>query len=380
MPKIVSTSAACSLCFALALAIHPAGYRRLPGRAALGCRRVGAMELGMVGLGRMGANMARRLMRDGHRCVVYDVNPDAVSALVEEGAEGAFSPAELASKLSAPRAVWVMVPSGEITAKTIEDVAAVLDSGDAIVDGGNSYYRDDIRRAVALREQGIDFVDCGTSGGVFGLERGYCLMIGGPDGAVERLDSIFASLAPGVEAAKRTPGCSGDPSPAEKGYLHCGPNGAGHFVKMVHNGIEYGIMAAYAEGLNILRNADAGKAQPSTDAETAPLEDPQFYEYDIALPDVAEVWRRGSVIDSWLLDLTAAALRESPDLADFSGRVSDSGEGRWTSIAAIEEGVPAPVLTTALYERFSSRGLDDFADQVLSAMRKQFGGHDEKPS
>jgi 6-phosphogluconate dehydrogenase len=338
------------------------------------------MELGMVGLGRMGANMVRRLMRDGHRLVVYDVNPDAVAELAAEGAEGASSLQDLASTLSAPRSVWVMVPAGEITEKTIEDVAAALDSGDAIVDGGNSYYRDDIRRAAKLRESGIDFVDCGTSGGVFGLDRGYCLMIGGPDGAVGRLDPVFASLAPGVDSAPRTPGSSGKPSPAENGYLHCGPNGAGHFVKMVHNGIEYGLMAAYAEGLNILENANAGKVQREADAETAPLEQPEYYQYDIDLPEVAEVWRRGSVIGSWLLDLTAAAMRESPDLADFAGRVSDSGEGRWTSIAAIDEGVPAPVLTTALYERFSSRGLDDFADKVLSAMRKQFGGHDEKPS
>jgi 6-phosphogluconate dehydrogenase len=338
------------------------------------------MELGMVGLGRMGANMARRLMRDGHRLVVYDVNPEAVAELAGEGAEGADSLEDLAAKLSAPRSVWVMVPAGEITEKTVGDVAAALDSGDAIVDGGNSYYRDDIRRAGALREQGIDFVDCGTSGGVFGLDRGYCLMIGGPDGAVERLDPVFASLAPGVGSAERTPGRSGDPTPAENGYLHCGPNGAGHFVKMVHNGIEYGVMAAYAEGLNILANANAGKVQRQADAETAPLEQPEYYQYDIDLPEVAEVWRRGSVIGSWLLDLTAAAMQESPDLSDFAGRVSDSGEGRWTSIAAIDEGVPAPVLTTALYERFSSRGLDDFADKVLSAMRKQFGGHDEKPS
>jgi 6-phosphogluconate dehydrogenase len=338
------------------------------------------MELGMVGLGRMGANMARRLMRDGHRCVVYDVNADAVSALAAEGAEGASSLEDLASKLSAPRSVWVMVPAGEITEKTVEDVAAALDSGDAIIDGGNSYYRDDIRRAAKVGEQGIDYVDCGTSGGVFGLDRGYCLMIGGPDGAVERLDPVFASLAPGVESAERTPGRSGDVSPSENGYLHCGPNGAGHFVKMVHNGIEYGIMAAYAEGLNILKNANAGKVQREADAETAPLEQPEYYQYDLDLPEVTEVWRRGSVVGSWLLDLTAASMQESPDLSDFAGRVSDSGEGRWTSIAAIDEGVPAPVLTTALYERFSSRGLDDFADKVLSAMRKQFGGHDEKPS
>jgi 6-phosphogluconate dehydrogenase len=338
------------------------------------------MELGIVGLGRMGANMARRLMRDGHRIVAYDVNPDAVSELAGEGAEGVSSLQDLAAKLSAPRAVWVMVPSGEITEQTVDDVAAVLESGDAIVDGGNSYYRDDIRRAEKLRGQQIDFIDCGTSGGVFGLERGYCLMIGGPDGAVGRLDPIFSTLAPGVASAERTPGRSGDPSASENGYLHCGPNGAGHFVKMVHNGIEYGVMAAYAEGLNILKNANAGKAQREQDAETAPLEQPEYYQYDLDLPEVAEVWRRGSVIGSWLLDLTAAAMQESPDLGDFAGRVSDSGEGRWTSIAAIDEGVPAPVLTTALYERFSSRGLDDFADKVLSAMRKQFGGHDEKAS
>jgi 6-phosphogluconate dehydrogenase len=336
------------------------------------------MEIGIVGLGRMGANMARRLMGDGHRCVAYDVDPDAITALREDGADGAASLQDLASKLEAPRAVWVMVPSGEITEKTVADVAAVLEPGDAIIDGGNSYYRDDIRRAEALREQGIDFIDCGTSGGVFGLERGYCLMIGGPDEAVARLDPIFATLAPGVESAERTPGRSGDPSPAENGYLHCGPNGAGHFVKMVHNGIEYGVMAAYAEGLNILRNADAGKVEREADAETAPLEQPEYYQYDIDIPEVAEVWRRGSVIGSWLLDLTAAAMQESPDLSDFEGRVSDSGEGRWTSIAAIDVGVPAPVLTTALYERFYSRDLDDFGDKVLSAMRKQFGGHDEK--
>jgi 6-phosphogluconate dehydrogenase len=336
------------------------------------------MELGMVGLGRMGANMARRLMRDGHRIVAFDVNPDAIAELEKDGAEGASSLEDLASKLAHPRSVWVMVPAGQITEKTVEDVAVVLEPGDAIVDGGNSYYRDDIRRAEALREKGIDFVDCGTSGGVFGLERGYCLMIGGPDEAVNRLDSVFATLAPGVDSAERTPGLSGDVSTAENGYLHCGPNGAGHFVKMVHNGIEYGMMAAYAEGLNVLKNADAGKVSREADAETAPLDHPEFYQYDLDLPEVAEVWRRGSVIGSWLLDLTAAALQESPDLADFEGRVSDSGEGRWTSIAAIEEGVPSPVLTTALYSRFASRGLDDFADKVLSAMRKQFGGHEEK--
>jgi 6-phosphogluconate dehydrogenase len=337
------------------------------------------MELGIVGLGRMGANMARRLMRDGHRIVAYDVNADALAGLAGEGAEGVDSLQELASKLEAPRSVWVMVPAGEITEKTVGDVAAVLEPGDAIVDGGNSYYRDDIRRAEGLREKGVDFVDCGTSGGVFGLDRGYCLMIGGPDAAVERLDPVFASLAPGVDAAGRTPGRSGDPSPAENGYLHCGPSGAGHFVKMVHNGIEYGIMAAYAEGLNVLRSANAGKVEREADAETAPLEQPEYYQYDLDLPEIAEVWRRGSVIGSWLLDLTAAAMQESPDLSDFTGRVSDSGEGRWTSIAAIDEGVPTPVLTAALFERFSSRDLDDFGDKVLSAMRKQFGGHAEKP-
>ena len=336
------------------------------------------MELGLVGLGRMGANMARRLMRDGHRIVAYDVNPDAVSQLAGEGAAGASSLEEMAAKLSAPRSVWVMVPAGEITEQTVDAVAAVLERGDAIIDGGNSYYRDDIRRAEKVGEQGIDYVDCGTSGGVFGLERGYCLMIGGPDRAVERLDPIFASLAPGVDEAERTPGRDGDPSPSENGYLHCGPNGAGHFVKMVHNGIEYGIMAAYAEGLNVLKNANAGKVKREADAETAPLDHPEYYQYDLDLPEVAEVWRRGSVIGSWLLDLTAAAMQESPDLSDFAGRVSDSGEGRWTAIAAIDEGVPTPVLTTALQERFYSRGLGDFGDKVLSAMRKQFGGHDEK--
>jgi 6-phosphogluconate dehydrogenase len=332
----------------------------------------------MVGLGRMGANMARRLMRDGHRIVAYAVSPDAVAALEKDGAEGAGSLAELASKLAAPRSVWVMVPAGEITETTIEHLAAELEAGDAIVDGGNSYYRDDIRRAEMLRESSIDLVDCGTSGGVFGLERGYCLMVGGPDQAFARLEPVFATLAPGADAAERTPGREGDPGAAENGYLHCGPNGAGHFVKMVHNGIEYGLMAAYAEGLNILKNANAGKVAREADAETAPLDHPEYYQYDLDLPEIAEVWRRGSVIGSWLLDLTAAAMRESGDLAEFSGRVSDSGEGRWTSIAAIDEGVPAPVLTTALYERFYSRDLDDFGDRVLSAMRKQFGGHDEK--
>ncbi len=336
------------------------------------------MELGIVGLGRMGANMARRLMKDGHTIVAYDVDADAVKALEGEGATGATSLHDLAAKLSAPRAVWSMVPAGDITEETVEGLEGVLDSGDAIVDGGNSYYRDDMRRSKRAAEKGIDFVDCGTSGGVFGLERGYCLMIGGPDRAVERLDPIFRSLAPGVESAPRTPGHEGVPSPAENGYLHCGPSGAGHFVKMVHNGIEYGIMAAYAEGLNVLDNADAGKSKRLDDAETAPLDQPEFYEFDLDIPAIAEVWRRGSVIGSWLLDLTALALTESPELAEFSGRVSDSGEGRWTSIAAIEEGVPTPVLTTALHERFYSRELGDFGDKVLSAMRYQFGGHKER--
>jgi 6-phosphogluconate dehydrogenase len=336
-------------------------------------------QLGMVGLGRMGANLVRRLMRDGHDCVVYDVNPDPIKELAGEGATGAASLAELAEKLDAPRSVWVMVPAGEITESTVKEVAEVLDKGDAIIDGGNSYYRDDIRRAEMVGEQGIDYIDCGTSGGVFGLDRGFCLMIGGPDAAVKRLDPIFKTIAPGVESAERTPGRTGDPDTAENGYLHCGPNGAGHFVKMVHNGIEYGVMAAYAEGLNILKNANAGKVKREMDAETAPLENPEYYQYDLDIPEVAEVWRRGSVIGSWLLDLTAASLQQSGDLSDFEGRVSDSGEGRWTSIAAIEEGVPAGVLTTALYERFASRDLDDFADRVLSAMRYQFGGHKEKP-
>jgi 6-phosphogluconate dehydrogenase len=336
-------------------------------------------QLGMVGLGRMGANIVRRLMRDGHDCVVYDHTPAHVEALAGEGAAGSDSLADLASKLDPPRAVWAMVPAGDITEQVVHDIADQLESGDVIIDGGNSYYRDDIRRSQEFAERGIDYIDCGTSGGVFGLERGYCLMIGGPDEAVERLGPIWSSAAPGFEAAERTPGRSGDPGQAEKGYLHCGPNGAGHFVKMVHNGIEYGVMAAYAEGLNILKNANAGKVEREMDAETAPLEHPEYYQYDLDIPEIAEVWRRGSVISSWLLDLTAASFQQSGDLSDFEGRVSDSGEGRWTSIAAIEEGVPAGVLTTALYERFASRDLDDFANRVLSAMRFQFGGHQEKP-
>ncbi|MGH2980726.1 MAG: phosphogluconate dehydrogenase (NAD(+)-dependent, decarboxylating), partial [Solirubrobacterales bacterium] len=322
------------------------------------------MQLGMVGLGRMGANIVRRLMRDGHECVVYDVSAEAVKALEGEGAAGAGDLDEFVAKLEKPRAAWVMVPAGEITEQAVSDLARRMEAGDAIVDGGNSYYHDDIRRAAALSQKGIDYLDCGTSGGVFGLERGYCLMIGGPDRAFGRLEPVFASLAPGVEAAERTPGREGDPSPAEHGYLHCGPSGAGHFVKMVHNGIEYGVMAAYAEGLNVLHNADAGSREVEADAETAPLEHPEYYRYEIDVAEVSEVWRRGSVIGSWLLDLTAASLRESPDLADFEGRVSDSGEGRWTSIAAIEEGVPAPVLSSALYSRFASRDLDDFAGKI----------------
>jgi 6-phosphogluconate dehydrogenase len=322
--------------------------------------------------------MARRLMKDGHTIVAYDVNPEAVDALAGEGATGTSSLEDFVAKLTPPRSVWVMVPAGKITEETVQGLEGVLESGDAIVDGGNSYYRDDMRRAKRAAEKGIDYVDCGTSGGVFGLDRGYCLMIGGPDRAVKRLEPIFKTLAPGVEAAERTPGLTGEPSPAEQGYLHCGPNGAGHFVKMVHNGIEYGIMAAYAEGLNVLQNADAGKSKRLDDAETAPLDQPEYYEFDLDIPAIAEVWRRGSVVGSWLLDLTAAALAESPELAEYSGRVSDSGEGRWTSIAAIEEGVPTPVLTTALHERFYSRELGDFGDKVLSAMRYQFGGHVER--
>ena len=336
------------------------------------------MQLGMVGLGRMGAGIVRRLLQDGHRCVGYDIHADAVEALVADGADGATTLEELAAKLEAPRAVWVMVPAGETTTKTIEAVAEVLEPGDVVIDGGNTYYHDDLRHAAALREKGIHHLDVGTSGGVWGLRRGFCLMIGGETEVVTRLEPIFSTIAPGVDSAPRTPGRTGEPSMAEHGYYHCGPNGAGHFVKMVHNGIEYGLMAAYAEGLNVIRNADAGKRARDADAETAPLEHPELYQYEIDTTEVAEVWRRGSVVGSWLLDLTAQALHESPTLEEFGGHVSDSGEGRWTSIAAIEEGVPAPVLTTALYSRFASRDLDDFANRVLSAMRKQFGGHDEK--
>ena len=338
------------------------------------------MQLGMIGLGRMGANIVRRLMRDGHDCVVYDHDPKVVEQLVAEGATGAASLSELADKLQAPRAVWVMVPAGEITTGVIKDLAGILTADDTVIDGGNTYYRDDLRHAATLKEQGIHLLDVGTSGGVFGLERGYCLMIGGDDAAFARTEPIFATLAPGAASAERTPGRDGELAPAERGYLHTGPGGSGHFVKMVHNGIEYGMMASIAEGLNILKSANIGLHQEKGDAETAPLEHPEYYQYELDTAEISEVWRRGSVIGSWLMDLTAAALHESPELSEFSGRVSDSGEGRWTSIAAIDEGVPAPVLTSALYSRFASRGLDDYADKVLSAMRKQFGGHDEKPA
>jgi 6-phosphogluconate dehydrogenase len=338
------------------------------------------MQLGMVGLGRMGSNLVRRLLPAGHDCVVYDLNPDTVKELEGEGATGTSSLEELVAALEQPRAVWVMVPAGQITEQTVSELGELLEAGDTIIDGGNSYYRDDILRAATLAKKGVHYIDVGTSGGVWGLERGYSLMIGGEGDVVDRLGPLFEAIAPGVEAAPRTPGRNGDPGPAEHGYLHCGPNGAGHFVKMVHNGIEYGAMAAYAEGLNILRHANAGKTSRESDAETAPLEHPEDYPYDLNLVDVTEVWRRGSVIASWLLDLTASALLQSPELQDFSGRVSDSGEGRWTAIAAIEEGVPAPVLLTALFSRFGSRELDHFANQALSAMRSQFGGHAEKPA
>ena len=331
----------------------------------------------MIGLGRMGANMVRRLMGGGHECVVYDRNPESVAAMEAEGATGAASLEDLAAKLTPPRAVWIMVPAA-FAGDTALAVAEHFEPGDIIIDGGNSHYRLDIERAALMAPKGIHYVDVGTSGGVFGLERGYCLMVGGELEAFHHLEPVLATLAPGVGAVPRTVGRTGDPSPAEQGYLHCGPNGAGHFVKMVHNGIEYGLMAAYAEGLNILRKANVGKEDRPADAETAPLTSPEAYQYDIDTTEVAEVWRRGSVIGSWLLDLTASALARDPDVAAFSGRVSDSGEGRWTVIAAVEVGVPAHVLTAALYERFSSRGEADFADKILSAMRKEFGGHVEK--
>jgi len=336
------------------------------------------MQLGMVGLGRMGANLVRRLLRDGHHCVGTDVSPEAVAAVADEGMTGAASPPELVAALERPRSVWVMVPAGEITERAVTELGTLLEPGDTIIDGGNTRYHDDIRRARELGERGIHYLDVGTSGGVYGLERGFCLMIGGEDEVVNRLAPLFTSLAPGLGTAERTSGRNGAPAPEELGWLHCGPAGAGHFVKMVHNGIEYGLMAAYAEGLNILHHANAGATERAKDAETAPLDEPEHYRYDLDVAAVAEVWRRGSVVASWLLDLTATALHESPMLEEFGGRVSDSGEGRWTSIAAIETGTPAPVLTTALFERFSSRGEADFANRLLSAMRKQFGGHAEK--
>ena len=338
------------------------------------------LQLGIVGLGRMGANIARRLLRDGHRVVGYNKSAGPVEALVADGGAGAGSLAELVAALEPPRAVWLMLPAGAITESVLQDVAGLLEPGDTIVDGGNTHYVDDIRRGQELGARAISYLDCGTSGGVFGLERGFCLMIGGDAMAFRRLEPIFASLAPGVEAAPRTGGRSGDAAPEERGYLHCGPSGAGHFVKMVHNGIEYGLMAAYAEGLNVLHHADAGLRERAADAETAPLAHPERYEYDFDVAAISELWRRGSVVASWLLDLTATALREQPALDGFAGRVSDSGEGRWTSIAAIEIGAPTPVLTTALFERYESRGEAEFANRVLSAMRAQFGGHAEKPA
>jgi len=335
------------------------------------------MEIGMIGLGRMGANMARRLMRGGHRSVVFDQSPDAVEALAEEKAIGAASLSELVSKLQKPRAIWMMVPA-QFVGQLVADLLPHLDPGDVLIDGGNSYYGNDIRLAKMLAEKQIHYVDCGTSGGVFGLERGYCLMIGGPPEAVQRLDPIFKTLAPGKGDIPRTPGRDEIGGTAEEGYLYCGPNGAGHFVKMVHNGIEYGLMAAYAEGMDILRHANVGNGERSTDAETMPLHNPEHFQYDFNLREIAEVWRRGSVITSWLLDLTASALLKDPELAAFAGNVSDSGEGRWTIKAAIDAGVPAPVLSSALYSRFSSRGEAEFADKLLSALRFEFGAHSEK--
>ena len=336
------------------------------------------MQLGMIGLGRMGANMVRRLVRQGHQCVVFDMSAKAVEELVKEKATGSTSLADFAKKLEKPRAIWLMVPAAVVD-KSIGDLLPLLEAGDTLIDGGNSYYIDDIRRSKELAQKGINYVDVGTSGGVWGLERGYCMMIGGPDQAVQRLDPIFKTLAPGAGDIPRTPGREKHAAgTSELGYLHCGQNGAGHFVKMVHNGIEYGLMAAYAEGLGILRAANIGKKTHAVDAETTPLRIPEHYQYDLNLPDIAEVWRRGSVVASWLLDLTATALIEDPALAKFAGRVSDSGEGRWTITAAIDEAVPAPVLTTALYERFSSRGEADFQNKLLSAMRYEFGGHIEK--
>jgi 6-phosphogluconate dehydrogenase len=337
------------------------------------------MQLAMIGLGRMGSNMVRRLLKGGHDCVVFDASPKAVTELTKEGATGATSLKDLAAKLQKPRVLWLMVPAAVVD-ETIAEVLPYLEPGDTLIDGGNSYYVDDIRRAKALASRGIHYVDVGTSGGVWGLERGYCMMIGGEQNVVQRLDPIFATLAPGIGSVGRTSGRESSRGTAEQGYLHCGPSGAGHFVKMIHNGIEYAIMAAYAEGLDVLRAANAGKQSREIDAETTPLRNPEHYQYELNVADVAEVWRRGSVISSWLLDLTAAALVKDPSLATFSGRVSDSGEGRWTIQAGIDEGVPTPVLTTALYERFSSRGNAAFQGKLLSAMRYQFGGHLEKPA
>ena len=337
------------------------------------------MQLGMIGLGRMGANMVRRLIKHGHNCVVFDRSPQTVGALTKENAVGASSLVDLVKKLEKPRALWLMVPAAVVD-QTIADLLPHLDPGDILIDGGNSYYIDDIRRAKELAAKRLHYVDVGTSGGVWGLERGYCMMIGGEKEVVQRLDPIFSTLAPGMGDIPRTPGLDKAEGTSEQGYLHCGPNGAGHFVKMVHNGIEYGIMAAYAEGLSVLRSANVGKQEGQIDAETTPLRDPEHYQYDLDLKNIAEVWRRGSVIASWLLDLTAAALLEDPGLSKFAGRVSDSGEGRWTIKAAIDEAVPTPVLTASLYERFSSRGEADFANKLLSAMRYEFGGHLEKPA
>ena len=335
------------------------------------------MQLGMVGLGRMGSNLVRRLIRDGHRCVVYDVNPDAVKDLDAEGATGANSLEDLVEKLDKPRTVWLMLPAAIVDA-TLEQLVPLLARGDAVIDGGNSYYRDDITRAKQLAAKDLHYVDCGTSGGVWGLERGYCLMIGGETEVVTRLDPIFKTIAPGVGSAEPTPSRTRHDGTAPNGYLHCGPNGAGHFVKMVHNGVEYGMMAAIAEGLSVIKHANAGNVSRKVDAETTPLRDPWAYQYDIDVAEVAEVWRRGSVVGSWLVDLTADAFARSPELDDFSGRVSDSGEGRWTVLAAVDEGVPATVITTSLYERFQSRQLGDFTDKIMSAMRSEFGGHAEK--
>ena len=334
------------------------------------------MQLGMIGLGRMGANLVRRLMRDGHHCVAYDVNADAVKSLASEGAVGTESLADFVAKLDKPRNIWIMVPAG-IVQQTLDQLRPLLEPDDIVIDGGNSYYRDDITRAKELKADGIHYVDCGTSGGVWGLDRGYCLMIGGEDAAVERLSPLFLTIAPGKGTAEPTPGLQPGGT-AEQGYLHCGPNGAGHFVKMVHNGVEYGMMAAIAEGLSIIKSADVGKHQGEIDAETTPLRNPEAYMYTIDVGDVAEVWRRGSVISSWLIDLTAAAFAKSPDLDDFSGRVSDSGEGRWTVLAAVDEGVPASVIAASLYERFESRDMGAFTGKILSAMRSEFGGHAEK--